>query len=201
MDWHRGGVQHLNEETVPGPARANHLALTAHGLPSEECPSGDWMVDVGLGDGLYGPLPLREGTYSQGPFSYRLRRSEAAPGGWRFDHDPAGSFAGMDFEPQVADVPDFQARHRYLSTSPESGFVRTCVIQRCDATGVDTLRGCVLHRIGSDPSQRVLDTPADWFAALTDLFGLSLDDFTPADRARLWRRVHATHQAWLATSP
>ena len=38
-------------------------------------------------------LPLEEGVYAQGPFRYGLRRSEVDPGGWRWDHDPAGSFA------------------------------------------------------------------------------------------------------------
>jgi N-hydroxyarylamine O-acetyltransferase len=199
VSWHRSGVQHVDEETAPGPGRANHLALVVHGLPSDESPSGDWLADAGLGDGLHEPLPLVPGTYRQGPFTYRLRRSEVTPGGWRFDHDPAGSFAGLDFEPRLADVPDFQARHEYLSTSPESGFVRTCVVQRRDAGGVDSLRGCVLHRLGSDVAPRVLDKPAEWFGALADIFGMPLADLSAAERDRLWRRVIGAHEAWLAS--
>jgi arylamine N-acetyltransferase len=201
VEWHRAGVQGATEDVPAGPERANHLALTVSGLPSEECPSGEWLVDVGLGDALHEPLPLYEGTYVQGPFRYRLRRSEVVPGGWRLDHDPAGSFTGMDFEPRVADVPDFQTRHEYLSASPESGFVRTCVVQRRDASGVDSLRGCVLHRIGDQPSQRVLDTSTEWFEALADVFGLPLTDLGPAARDRLWRRVIDSHRAWRANAP
>jgi len=197
--WHRGGVQNHAEPVPVGSQRANHLALTVHGLPSEESPSGDWFVDVGLGDALHSPLPLHEGTYAQGPFRYRLRRSEVDPGGWRWDHDPAGSFAGMDFRAGRATQDDFGARHEYLSTSPESGFVRTCSVQRRDAGGVDTLTGCILGRVG-EPARApvVLETSGEWFDALRDVFDLPLGDVDAAARARLWARVRAAHEAWLA---
>jgi arylamine N-acetyltransferase len=198
--WHRGGVQDRREPVAPGPDLANHLALTVSGLPSPECPSGVWFVDAGLGDGLHAPLPLHTGTYRQGSLTFRLRHSQVEPGGWRFDHDPGGSFAGMDMRMETATVRDFAARHEYLSTSPQSNFVRTFCVQRRDAGGVDTLTGCVLRRLddGRD-ERRTLDAPADWFGALADVFSLPLTDLSAADRERLWRRVHTAHEAWLAT--
>src|SRR4029453_4847853 len=48
--WHRAGVENHTGAAAPGADRANHLALTIHGLESENCPSGIWLVDVGLGD-------------------------------------------------------------------------------------------------------------------------------------------------------
>jgi N-hydroxyarylamine O-acetyltransferase len=197
--WHRAGVENHAEARPPGPERANHLALTVHGLPSDESPSGSWLVDVGLGDALHLPLPLRAGEYAQGPFRYRLRRSEVEPGGWRFDHDDRGSFAGMDFRTARATVDDFHERHLYLSTSPESGFVRTASVQRRDAGGVDMLTGCVLRRVGEGAGPpRTLDDPSDWFAALADVFDLPLRDVDAAARDALWRRVYTAHEAWLA---
>jgi N-hydroxyarylamine O-acetyltransferase len=197
--WHRAGVQNHSDPEPPGAQLANHLALTVHGLPSEESPSGDWLVDVGLGDALHAPLPLRAGAYEQGPFRYVLRRSQVERGGWRFDHDPRGSFAGMDFRPQRATQDDFRARHLHLSTSPESGFVRTCSVQRRDAGGVDMLTGCVLGRLdGGEREAVVLDTSADWYGALRDVFDLPLDDVDADARAALWARVRAAHEAWLA---
>jgi N-hydroxyarylamine O-acetyltransferase len=197
--WHRAGIQ---VGTDPGPItaeRANHLALTVHGLPSERSPGGDWVADVGLGDGLHEPLPLVAGSYVQGPFRYTLGPSRTEPGGWRWDHDPAGSFNGMDFRPGRATQADFRARHAYLSTSPDSSFVRTCSVQRRDATGVDVLTGCVLTRVGAGGRPPlVLDTAGDWYAALHDVFGLALDDVDADERARLWRRIRAAHEAWLA---
>jgi N-hydroxyarylamine O-acetyltransferase len=195
VTWHRGGVQNRSD---PEPVRAtgNHLALTVTGLPSDENPDGEWFVDAGLGDALHRPLPLVEGRYEQGPFTYALRPSDTEPGGWHFDHDPSGSFVGMDFRPTEATQQDFQARHHYLSTSPDSPFVRTCSIQRRDATGVDALTGCVLHRIPGGEAT-TLDTEDEWFGAIREVFGMPLDD---TDRAALWRRVRTAHEAWLQYS-
>jgi len=199
--WHRAGVQNHSDAAPPG-AIGNHLALTVHGLPAEECPSGSWLVDVGLGDALHEPLPLHPGVYRQGPFSYQLRRSDAEPGGWRLEHDPRGSFVGMDFRPSRATVEDFTERHAYLCTSPESGFVRTCAVQRRDADGVDLLIGCVLRRVGDGPVEpRVIDSQGEWYGVLADVFGLPLTDVDAAARNRLWGRVRAAHEAWLAGRP
>jgi N-hydroxyarylamine O-acetyltransferase len=197
--WHRAGVQNHSDAQPVGPQRANHLALTVHGLPTEECPAGDWLVDVGLGDALHGPLPLREGTYAQGPFRYGLRHSEVEPGGWRWDHDPRGSFAGMDFRAARATQADFRIRHEFLSTSPDSGFVRTCSVQRRDAGGVDILTGCILSRLGEPAREPVtLETSGEWFDVLREVFDLPLTDVDAEARAALWTRVRAAHEAWLA---
>ncbi len=159
---HVGGVQRTDRD--PAGATAGHLALTVEELPHETCPDGVWMADVGLGAALHEPLPLRAGTYRQGPFRYGLRPSDAEPGGWRFDQDAAGSFAGMDFRAERADMADFATMHEYLSTAPESGFVRVAVAQRRDSTGADVLRGLVLTRLGPDPApQTIVDSRAEWY--------------------------------------
>jgi N-hydroxyarylamine O-acetyltransferase len=192
---HRAGVQ--GDGQAEGIHR-NHLALTVNGL--EDTPGVVWLVDVGLGDALHEPLPLREGTYQQGPFSYRLRPSRVAQGGWRLDHDPRGSFLGMDFDPAPATMSDFRDKHQYLCTSPESGFVRVCTVQRRDVTGVDILRALTLSRLSAGPVVRtVLDSPERWYEALADVFALTLDDVPPDDRARLWRKAFAQHEAHAAT--
>jgi N-hydroxyarylamine O-acetyltransferase len=196
--WHRAGVQGCADATPAGAVIANHLALTVHGLVSEACPAGTWLVDVGLGDALHEPLPLHEGTYVQGPFRYQIRRSDVEPDGWRLDHDPRGSFAGMDFAPRRATVGDFTERHLFLSTAPESSFVRTCAVQRRDALGADVLTGCVLRRLGDPLSRpRTLETRSDWFGALAEVFDLPLTDLDATARNALWARVRNAHEAWL----
>jgi N-hydroxyarylamine O-acetyltransferase len=197
--WHRGGIQDHSDPEPVGAERANHLALTVHGLPAEDNPSGDWYVDVGLGDALHGPLPLQEGTYVQGPFQYTLRHSEVEPGGWRWDHDPDGGCAGLDFRAARATQADFRARHEFLSTSPESGFVRASSVQRRDAGGVDRLTGCMLSRVG-DPARApvALETSDEWFGALREVFDLPLTEVDADARAALWARVRAAHAAWRA---
>ena len=192
--WHRGGVQGRHEPEPVG-ATGDHLALTVHDLPSADNPGGAWFVDAGLGDALHEPLPLRPGGYRDGPFRFTLAHSSVEPGGWRFEHDAAGSFAGMDFRSEVAGVADFATRHRWLSTAPESGFVRVTVVQRRDATGVDTLRGLILTR-GPAGGSREITSAAGWYAALADIFGLVVP---AADRGPLWRRVSSAHEAWQAS--
>ena len=194
--WHMAGVQSLREDAVPN-VEGNHLAVTVSGLPSDTNPGGEWLVDTGLGDGPHEPLPLVAGTHEQGPHTYRLRPSEIAPGGWRFDADPSMSLRGMDFKPQEAVPADLQARHEHLQSSPSSGFLRTLAVCRRDATGVDLLRGRVLttHEDKAD-----LDTRADWFACLADVFNLPLSDVDETRKRTLWEKVSATHEEWLATA-
>jgi N-hydroxyarylamine O-acetyltransferase len=192
---HVGGVQ--GNASRPAGANASHLVLTVSGLPSPQAPAGRWLVDLGMGDGLHEPLPLAEGEYQQGPFRYRLRPSEVEPGGWRFDHDPRGSFLGMDFRAESAEMSAFAARHRQLTTSPDSGFVQNATILRRDATGVDTLRGLMLTRAGDASTSTLLADRRDYFAALADVFGLTLDDVTPAERDAFWQRLACAHTRWL----
>jgi arylamine N-acetyltransferase len=205
--WHRAGVENRTDGGPPGAEVANHLALTVHGLPSDECPSGSWFADVGLGDALHQPLPLREGRYVQGPFRYGLRRSQVERDGWRFDHDPRGSFVGADVRIGRATVGDFADRHTFLSNSPQSSFVTTFSVQRRDAEGVDKLTGCVLDRIdGTGSDSRVIETPSEWFEVLAGVFDLPLHDVGATERTALWTRVRAAHDAWnaqrsLAVSP
>ena len=193
---HFGGVQNTSSRSAG--ATGNHLVLTVAGLPSAEAPEGRWLADLGMGDGLHEPLPLTPGAFRQGPFAYGLRESIAEPGGWRFDHDPRGSFLGMDFRAGPTGMAAFAEMHDFLSTSPESGFVRALAIIRRDATGCDVLRGLTLTRLGDPETRRALDRRADWFAAVSDIFGITLDDVTPAERDALWRRLTEAHEQWLA---
>lgn len=189
---HVGGIHgHDREPGITG----NHVVLTVDGLDD-----AGWLVDMGLGDGFHEPLPLVEGTYTQGPFTYGLRPSQVAPGGWRFDHDKSGSFIGMDFGLESTDMAAFIEMHQHLSTSPESGFVRAAVVSRRDASGTDILRGLRLTRTGVGEHVINLETSADYFAALADVFHLPMDDTTREEKERLWARLWQAQQEWLAST-
>ncbi|WP_181776367.1 arylamine N-acetyltransferase family protein [Amycolatopsis pittospori] len=188
---HPGGVQGHGETAG---IHLNHLPLTVTGLP--EAPDVGWLVDVGLGDGIHEPLPLREGEYKQGPLVFRLRASEITPGGWRFDHDPQGSFDGMDFAPETAVMSDFTEKHVELSTAETSGFVRTLVLQRRDADGVDSLRALTLSRLPG--VKTVLESPADWWTAIEDVFGVPRGEFTGDEQDTLWRQAVSQHESHVA---
>jgi N-hydroxyarylamine O-acetyltransferase len=166
-------------------ATGSHLALTVHGLPTRENPEGDWLVDAGLGHGIHEPIPLIPGSYRQGPLTYELKRSEAEPGGWRFEQDPRMSWVGMDFRPGVATQDDFRERHQWLSTAPESPFVQSFTAQRRDEHGVDAIIGATLHHY-PDGETTELDTQNAWLDVLRDRFAIELDAH---ERDALWARV------------
>jgi N-hydroxyarylamine O-acetyltransferase len=191
--WHVAGVQMPAD--APGRASGNHLGLTVHGLPARGNPDGMWLVDVGLGDGPLEPLPLRVGEFTDGPYRYALAPSTVELLGWRFTHDPGGSFARMELRADVAVQSDFKPMHEYLSTSPDSPFVRTATVQRRHARGADVLRGRLLHRLPTGGS-RELASADEWFAALADVFGITLPDLGGYERDGLWRRICAAHEAW-----
>jgi len=194
---HVGGVH--GPEGPAETAMTNHLVLTVSELPSDANTGGVWYVDAGLGDALHEPLPLIEGTYVQGPFTVVLERTDAI-GDWRLRHDPRGSFPGMVFREASADIGEFASRNEYLSTSPESGFVKLMTVQRRDGTGVDILRELSVTRIDADDARC-----ADWtigserelFEVLADLFGLTLTDVDDQARNDLWHHLRTGHEAWL----
>ena len=192
-----GGAQGRNDPVAPG-ATGTHMVIEVHGLPAPECAGGRWFVDTGLGDGLRDPLPLVPGDHRADPFRFRLRPSDVVPGGWRFDHDPRGAFAGMDFAPSEASIADFTDKHRELSTAPDSGFVRTVTLARREGRVIHELRGLALQTVapgGEDSS--VLTARADYFAALADLFRLPLSDVDESRRGVLWNRLREDHERYL----
>ncbi|GIF16725.1 arylamine N-acetyltransferase family protein [Actinoplanes teichomyceticus] len=177
---HRGQVK--KEPDPPyGVAVANHLTLTV------ELGGTGWLVDVGLGDGLLRPVPLRPGVVHQPPLTFRLSRTGRT---WRFVHDPRGSFTVMDWTEEPAEPGDFAGRHRFLSTDPESTFVRRFLAMNRDRDRVHTLVDRKLARIDADGQvEQQLDSFDEWRDVLADTFRLRLD---AVDLHRLWRRLHQT---------
>lgn len=195
---HAGGVYGPDGPTPQ--AIENHLVLLVHGLATDDHPDGTWYVDAGLGDAIHGPLPLAAGEYREGPLQYELEPAALDFADWRFRHHRLGSFTGMVFELTPTTIGRFAARNVVLSTAPDSVFVKVITVQRRDVDGVDIVRGQVLSRVAESATDvGTLGTQAEWFEALADIFGLTLDDVDAAARRRLWQRVHATHEAWLAS--
>jgi N-hydroxyarylamine O-acetyltransferase len=193
---HVGGV-HGPEGPVHD-AMTNHLVLTVRGLPTDANPGGEWYVDVGLGDALHDPLPLVAGTYRQGPFRFVLAETPGGVGDWHLTHDPTGGFPGMAWRSPPTGIDAFAERHTWLSTSPDSGFVRVLTVQRRDATGVDVLRGLTLVRRGEGAASSTLATKAELADVLGDLFALDVGPTDGEEFASLWRRTHEAHLAWEA---
>jgi N-hydroxyarylamine O-acetyltransferase len=192
----RGTVQPPPEE--PLRRLLNHLVVLVHGLPTDEHPEGTWWAEVGFGGGSVRPLALRAGTARHDPHAtYELRPSPIYAGGWRLVQRAGDSTDMIDVdtgEPQAAEL---AAAHERLSTSPESGFVRTTTFQRRRAGGLDVLRARTLSRVeGGATRTRLLADEGEWFGALADVFDLPLADVDAAERQALWERVCAQHDAW-----
>lgn len=190
---HVAGVQRRGD-AAPGP-NGNHLGLTAR------TPDGrEWLVDAGLGDGPAAPLPLVAGEYVQQGCGYRLGPSPFGLGAWRFEHDATGSFEGFDVESRPAAIGDFEAMHAHLST--QSGFARTVTVQRRLDDRVEILRGCMLSVIA--PAETVVTEvtdPDEWWDIVTGHFGLDYGGLDMDERASLWERVQADHEAWKTSQP
>jgi N-hydroxyarylamine O-acetyltransferase len=193
---HVGGV-HGPEGPDPG-VMSNHLVLTVSDLPSNENPGGQWYVDAGLGDALHEPLPLLAGTYEQGPFRLALDETPGGVGDWHLTHDPLGSFPGMSWRSAPATMDAFAERNQWLSSAPESGFVKVLSAQRRDATGVDALSGLWLRRVGADAYDTVVESRDELVDVLRDRFGLDLEAMTygPTEIDAFWARAHRAHVAW-----
>lgn len=190
---HLGEVLGREEPPADGALEVNHQALVV------ACEGRSWLVDVGLGDGLYEPMPLAEGAVTQGPFTYRLEPWAARPGGWVFRHDAKASVPLMVFAPEPVAWNAFAPAHQRLSTHPDSPFRRICVLQRRIPDAALTLRGLVYRRVDAGTGQtRTLETQRAWFDCVAGEFGMPLADVDGPARRRLWARLQAGHAAWLA---
>jgi arylamine N-acetyltransferase len=192
---HAGGV-HGPDGPDEG-AIGNHLVLTVSDLPSDDHPDGVWYVDAGLGDALHEPLPLVAGDYAQAPWQLKLTTLDN--GRWHLAHDPAGGFSGMAWRTGVATRADFAAKHEWLSTAPESGFVQLAMAERRDVDGVDVVRGLVGKRIGAGAYEtEPLTHRDDWFDLLAERFDLRFEHTDRDALDALWVRVLDAHRAWEA---
>ena len=161
---------------------------------------GPWIVDVGLGDLLFDPIPLSEGTYGQGADRISVAASSVAPGGWRLNHDTHGPFLGVDVAPAPVhrSLAGFQESHRFLSQSPESPWVNRLVVRCRDALNCYSLQGLVFTtRRGSQIQRTVLDSYQSWIELLIDRFHEPLIAYGSGDRVKLFNKVLVGHQRWV----
>jgi arylamine N-acetyltransferase len=193
---HVGGV---HGPLGPGPAdMTNHLALMVHHLPTDGNPGGRWYVDVGLGDALLEPMPLQAGSHHHDPFQLRLDQVEHGLGDWHLTHDEHGSFAGMTFSASPTEMETFVYRHRWLSTSPESAFVRNLVLQRRDPGSVVVLRNLILRRTGAGACDLIISSSDELFDVLGKAFGIDAGPIGAQARATIWNRASTAHAEWVA---
>ena len=120
-------------------------------------------------------------------------------GDWHLVHDARGDFSGMSFVAAPTGMDAFAARHAWLSTAPESGFVKYLCVQRRTASTTEGVRGLV-HKVvsSSGTAVSIIEDRADWFALLADAFSV-VPTGSPADLTAMWTRVASAHEAWVTS--
>ncbi|MFD9949046.1 arylamine N-acetyltransferase [Nonomuraea sp. NPDC059023] len=156
-----------------------------------------WLADAGIGDGFVEPLPLREGSHTQGNLTYRLERLD--PDTWRFHHHPGGTIASYDFRLRPCDIADFAARSRELSTSTESAYVTTLIAARPSSGHTLVLLSRTLRRLGAgDKEPRTIGDADEFARTLSADFLVPLGDLGRNGIAQLWHKSGAQDDLWRA---
>ncbi|MCH7231673.1 arylamine N-acetyltransferase [Glycomyces sp. L485] len=169
----------------------NHMPLVVR------FPSGRFLADAGLGTGFHDPLPLKEGSHRVGPFNYGLWRQRDDL--WRCTIDPRIQDLSFDFGLVATASGEFAEKCLELSTSPESGFVRTVTVQQPRADHNLALRSRTLTV--TDPARpegkrtRILENLDEFTRVLEREFGLAPPR---PDVEALWEKACDQHERRLA---
>lgn len=188
------GVQ--RRESVVGPhdvlAPTNHLGLVV--TPQD---AGPRLAEVGFGQGPLQTLALAEGrhTLPGSSFSWNLARED--DGGWWWTFDEHVAVPGIRIGADTVGLDAFAPHHERVSTSPESRFVQTLVIQRPSADRFVSLRARTVAVDGPGHRDRRVVADADDLAEVLDTtFAIDPGVLGPARIERLWERAWAQHEAW-----
>lgn len=189
-----GGSDFATHQADPDDPRAGNLNNPMQNIarpPAADLqpphPGTLWLCDLGLGDALRAPIPLREGVHHDGPLTFRLER--LLDGHWRFHNHSYGAPTTFDFRSVPADETLLQRQNMALQTDPGSYFVLNAEAIRMAADHSVTLLGRVLrHSDALAVRKEVLASPEAFAAALQDHFGI-----TGVDVAALWPKIVSRH--------
>lgn len=193
--WHRAGVQPLGQEP-----RINsfHLGITVSLLNEQLGEEERWLVDVGLGDMPWEPIPLKFGEYIQGPFQYALGPSRITDDGWRLIHDPHYSYVGVDYAPDVVNSLElFKSNHAFYSRSPESPWMDLFIVRQRHEQSMNELKGCMWRKWSGNTLEKIeITSKSEWFEILADIFNEPLVNYSMIERDLIWDKVNRQHQNW-----
>jgi N-hydroxyarylamine O-acetyltransferase len=158
----------------------NHTAILVH-------LDQTYLADVGLGDGIRDPIPLREGTYQQGPLEFRLERIDN--GYWRFHNHVFGYPGVFDFRNEPADAELIAKQNDHLQTSDESVFVQNLVCQIMQPASITCLTGRVLRHKTPNGTTKSVVSAGEFENAIAEIFGIKR-----AELSTIWPKVEARHK-------
>lgn len=172
----------VNRQKNGDRALMNHLALIVR-------LDQPFLADVGFGNGLLAPIPLREGTHDDGRYQFRLTREGEW---WRF-HNHKFQPMTYDFTEEPHRYEQFEHKARLMATTAESPFVQNLVVTRLLEDGMVQLVNAAFQR--HDANEMVEETApnaAELARILKDHFGLQTDRIEA-----LWQRVSSQHKTWV----
>jgi N-hydroxyarylamine O-acetyltransferase len=166
----------------------NHLVLRVD-LPGEPVP---WIADVGFGDGILDPFPLKAGDLTAEGHRFRLEALDEV--WWRFHNHEFGGAKSFDFTLPPADPAVLAERCDWLQSAPDSPFVMNVICQRWRGNEVLQLLGRTYRQIRPGVREERIIASAD------EMMTVLRDDFTldVPEAAALWPGVVARHEAVMA---
>lgn len=152
-------------DPLESPRPRSHMVLVV---------DGEYLADVGFGNGLLAPLRLRaDGPHRQGAWRYEL--TTGPDGAWRLRDLNAGVIQTFTEEPQYP--VDIEVANFNTAKSPKSPFTRRVIVMHKDSTRVRSLIGRVfsVERPG-EPTSRHQIPDDELGATLRNEFQLRLSD-------------------------
>jgi N-hydroxyarylamine O-acetyltransferase len=153
-----------------------------------------WIADVGLGGGFADPFILCEGTFLQGPWSYRLERLNE--GEWRFHNREGAIPPDFDFTNAPADEEKLSSVGLQLQTNSGSKLRKNLICMLATETAQKVLIGRVVSGLDSSLDRKLIDSEDELVDVLTQEFNIILPDING-----LWQSVVAQHEAVFGDTP
>ncbi|CAE7942552.1 nhoA, partial [Symbiodinium sp. KB8] len=175
-----------------------HVVLIVH---LEE---GDFIADVGLGEGSRSPVRLEDAAWTEDGFEFSL---QARSGGeWRFENpiNATGCLPGFAFDMSTSapNFDEFDAFHEFYWSHPDSNYVTSPVFfhRKTKGQGILSMHACTLRRThpelpGGKEVLTIASSKEEWFRIVNDVFFIPLDDLDEHEKQKVWELVSTQHRA------
>jgi N-hydroxyarylamine O-acetyltransferase len=153
-----------------------------------------YLADLGLGDGIRDPIPLREGTYRQGRLTFSLGRTD--DGYWRFRNHAFAHPTNFDFKDEPLDEALIDRFAGAFQSGEDPTFKKNLAIQIMHPETVTCLSGRVLRHKTPDGTNKRLVAREEFEDVLRDVFGI-----VERDALLVWPNVEARHRELFGDKP
>jgi N-hydroxyarylamine O-acetyltransferase len=153
-----------------------------------------YLADLGLGDGIRDPIPLRAGIYDQGRLRFALEVT--GDGYWRFRNHAFAYPTNFDFRDEKLDEELIDRYSAAYQSGADPLYVKNLACQIMEPESVICLSGRVLRHKTPDGTSKRLVTEGEFETVLQDVFGI-VDD----EARSVWPRVAARHRELFGDKP